>query len=131
MEVFWKVTAAVLIALIFGQVLGKQEKDISSVLAVAVCCITGMAAIPLLEPLLDFLLFLQELTGMDSGLFEILYKLIGISLVCEIASTVCADAGFSAFGKGIQFLGSAAILYLSIPVFQLFITLIQEIMGGI
>lgn len=131
METFWKATASVLIALILALTLGKQERDISALLAIAICCMTGMMALQLLQPLLDFLYTLQTLTGIDEELFRILFKLLGISLVCEIASTVCTDAGFSSFGKSIQFLGSAVILYLSIPILQTFITLVQDIMGGI
>lgn len=131
MEVFWKAVASVLISVILVLTLGKQERDISVLLTIAVCCATGMAALQLLEPLLDFLYSLQVLTYLDSSILKILYKLVGISLVCEITSTVCADAGYSSFGKSIQFLTSAAILYLSIPILRMFITLIQDIMGGI
>lgn len=131
MEVFWKAVASVLISVILVLTLGKQERDISVLLTIAVCCATGMAALQLLEPLLDFLYSLHTLTYLDSSILKILYKLVGISLVCEITSTVCADAGYSSFGKSIQFLTSAAILYLSIPILRMFITLIQDIMGGI
>lgn len=131
MELFWKAVASVLISVILVLTLGKQERDISVLLAIAVCCATGMAALQLLEPLLDFLYSLQALTYLDSSILKILYKLVGISLVCEITSTVCADAGYSSFGKSIQFLTSAAILYLSVPILRMFVTLIQDIMGGI
>lgn len=131
MEIFWKAIASVLISVILVLALGKQERDISTLLAIAVCCMTGMAAMQLLEPILDFLYFLQDLAYLDGSILKTLFKLLGISLVCEITSTVCSDAGYNSFGKSIQFLTCAVILYLSIPILRMFVTLIQDIMGGI
>ena len=131
MDLFWKTTAGILLSVILVLAVGNRERDFSALLAIAVCCMTGAAAMQLLEPVLDFLYELQALCIMENMLFRNLLKLLGISLVCEIASTVCIDAGCSAFGKSIQFLGTAVILYLSIPVLQMFVSLIQDILGGL
>lgn len=131
MDLFWKAAAAVPISVILVLALGKQERDISVLLILAVCCMTGIITVHYLQPLFDFLWSLQEITGMDPELFHILFKLLGIGLVCELASTVCADAGCGSLGKGLQLLGAAAMLYLSIPILQLFVSLVQEILGGL
>jgi len=129
MELFWKSVASVLISVILVLVLGKQERDIAMLLAIAVCCMVGICLMRFLEPLVDFLYSLQNLAYVDGSLLKSLFKLIGISLVCEIAATVCADAGYASFGKSLQMLGAAVILYLSIPILQMFIALVQDVMG--
>lgn len=131
MDIFWKAAAAVLISVIFVLTLGKQGKDISALLTISVCCMIGMAAVQLLEPLLDFLYSLQALAELDETVLKSLFKLLGISLVCEIASSICSDAGCSSLGKSLQLLASTVILYVSIPILQMFVALIQDIMGGI
>lgn len=131
MELFWKSAAAVMISVILVLTLGKQERDISVLLILLVCCMAGRIALTYLEPLLDFLYTLQEYTGMDPELFLILFKLLGISLVCELATAVCADAGCGALGRSLQLLGTATMLYLSIPILRLFVTLVQDILGGL
>lgn len=131
MELFWKSAAAVMISVILVLTLGKQERDISVLLILLVCCMAGRIALTYLEPLLDFLYTLQEYTGMDPELFRILFKLLGISLVCELATAVCADAGCGALGRSLQLLGTATMLYLSIPILRLFVTLVQDILGGL
>ena len=60
---------------------------------------------------------------------EILMKATGIGIVTEIANMVCKDAGNESMGKSMQLLGSAVILYLSMPLFQVLIDLLQKILG--
>ena len=119
MSLFWKAAAAVLLAVVLGLSLGKQ-KDIGVLLTMAVCCMVAMIAISYLEPVLDFLRELETL--------GILLKAVGIGLVSEIAGLVCTDAGNGSLGKTLQMLGSAVILYLSLPIFTAMLELIREIL---
>ena len=129
MEMFWKAAAAVLIAVVLGLALGKQEKDISVLLTMAVCCMGATIAISYLEPVLDFLRELEALGDLQGDMLGILLKAVGIGLVAEIAGMVCTDAGNGSLGKTLQMLGSAAILYLSLPIFSALLKLIQDILG--
>lgn len=131
MELYWKAAAAALLAVILGSAVGKQEKDISMLLAVAVCGMVGSVVISYLEPVLDFLWELEDLGRLESGVLGILLKALGIGLVTHIAAWICADVGNGSLGAMLQMLGSVAILYLSIPIFRGFLTLIQEILGAL
>lgn len=131
MEGFWKAAAAILLTVILALAVGKREKDISVLLSMAACCLAGAAAISYLEPVLELMGELGELGAVSGGTLEILMKAVGIALVSEIAGMLCADAGNGSLGKMLQMLGSAAILYLSIPLFRALLTLIQEILGEI
>ena len=124
---FWKILGAVLLSVVLSLAVGKQ--DIALVLSIFVCCITACAAFSYLEPVLDFFRELQELCGFPSGLLEILLKAVGIALVTELSATVCLDAGRGSMGKILQFLGSAVVLSLSIPVFRELLTMIREMVG--
>ena len=127
MDAFWKTAAAVLIAVVLGLTLGKQ-KDIGVLLTMAVCCMAAVAAIRYLEPVLDFLRELEALGDLHGETLGFLLKAVGIGLVAEIAGMVCADAGNTSLGKSLQMLGSAAILYLSLPIFSALLELIREIL---
>lgn len=129
MEEFWKAAAAILLTVILALAVGKQEKDISVLLSMAVCCLVGAAAISYLQPVMDLLRELGELGEVSGETLEILMKAVGIALVSEVAGMLCSDAGNGSLGKMLQMVGSAAILYLSIPLFHGLLTLIQEILG--
>lgn len=131
MGLFWKAAAAALITVVLGLALGKQEKDISTLLTIAVCCMVVMIAINYLEPVLNFLWELETLGNLQGGMLGVLLKALGIGLVAEVAGMVCSDAGNASLGKTVQMLGGAVILYLSIPVFRALLELIQQILGEV
>lgn len=129
MELFWKATAAILLAMILGLALGKQQKDLHILLSVAVCCMTGLASMSVLEPVLSFLHEVAAFTEIGNEYITALIKIVGIALVSELVSMLCADAGSSSLGKSLQFASSATILYLSIPIFSAVFSVIRELLG--
>ena len=131
MAIFWKAAAAALITVILSLALGKQEKDIGAILSMAVCCMVMVSALIYLEPVLDFLRELEGLGDLQEDFLGILLKALGIGLVAEIASGVCSDAGNGSLGKTIHTLGSAVILYLSLPVFRSLMDMLSRILEEI
>ncbi len=129
MDLYWKVTAMILLALVMGIMLERQEKDLSVLLTVLVCCGASTAAISCLEPAWELIYELKALTQIQSDVMDALLKVIGIALVSEVLATICVDAGNSSLGKGLQFTGSAVILYLSVPIFRAVMACVQDILG--
>lgn len=125
---FLQAAAAVLLAVILSLSLGKQGKDLSVVLTIAVCCMVAAAAAAYMEPVLDFLEKLEALGDLNGELVGSLFKVVGIGIVTELSAMVCADAGNGSMGKALQFLGTAVILWLSIPIFEALLELIQGIL---
>ena len=88
-----------------------------------------LLALGYLEPILEFLQELEVLGSLQQDMLGILLKAVGISLVGEIAGTICADSGNASLGKAIQLLASAVILYLSLPILNTMLELIRKILG--
>lgn len=131
MEQFLQALAMALLAVILALTLGKQGQDMAALLSIAACCMAVVIAVNYLKPVMDFLRRLEALGNLNGGLVGILFKAVGIGVVSEIASMVCADAGNASLGKALQILASSVILWLSIPIFTTLIELIQKIMGEI
>jgi stage III sporulation protein AD len=129
MTPFLQISGAVLLAVILVLALKSYCKEISTILAITVCCLTGLTALRYLQPVLEFLKKLEDLGGLDEVMIEILLKATGIGILSEIANLVCKDAGNESMGKSMQLLGTAVILYLSLPLFQTLIELLQKILG--
>lgn len=129
MEIFWKTAAGILLTVVLILTVGKQEKDLATILSMVVCCMTAMTALSILKPVLSFLYRLENAANLSPETLGILLKILGIGLVSEIAAMVCQDAGSTSLGKALQFLGSTVILCLSIPVFEKMLELIQQILG--
>lgn len=128
MDGFWKAVAAVLIGTILGLAVAKKDKELAFLLTVAVCCMVGTRAVLYMEPVVNLVQELETLGKLKDGMIGILLRASGIALVTEIAAMTCADAGNAAMGKMLQIMGNAVMLYLSVPVVQAFMDLLQEIL---
>ena len=131
MDIFVKAAAGVLVAVVLILTLSKQEKDISLLLTIAVCCMVMLAAVTYIKPVVDFLGRLQTIGNLDGDIFKILLKAVGIGLLAEFTSLVCADAGNASLGKATQLVATAAILWISIPLLEKLLELIDNILGAI
>ena len=131
MNVFIKATAGVLTALILWINLHKQAKDFSVLLAMLVCAMVIIAAIGFLNPVIDFIMDLQEIGNIDSDLLSVILKVVGIGLLAEFTALVCKDAGNEAMGKALQILSSVVVLWLSLPVFEKLLSLLDKILGTV
>ena len=129
MELYWKVIGIVLIALILGLNIEKQEQDLSVLLTLSVCCLGAVAIVSLLEPVIDFLRELAELSFIQEDILRCLLKCTGIAIVSEATAMICQNGGNGALGRLVQMMGSTIILYLSIPAMKALLRILQEILG--
>lgn len=129
MGLFWRATGLLLVALVLGLTLEREGKQFAILLTAAACCMVAGAAVEYLEPVVAFLRQLEDLGQLPQQMLGILLKVVGIGLTAQIAAMVCSDAGNAALGKQLQLLSTAAILYLSLPLFSGLLGLIREILG--
>lgn len=131
MEMFLQSTAAVLLAVILFLVLSSHNKELALLLTIAVCCMVAATAGRFIEPVVEFLEHLQDIGQLDNEYLTVLLKVVGIGFLAEISALVCADAGNSTLGKTLQMLASCVILWLSIPLLNGLLDLIQDILGEV
>lgn len=129
MDLYWKAAAGVLLAAVLILTIRKQE--LGMLLCMAVCVMVLLAAVKYLEPVMELLQSLEEIGGVDRDMVLILMKAVGIGLVTEIAGMICADSGNASAGRALQLLGTAATLWISIPLFTTLMELIRETLEGL
>ena len=129
MALFWKAAGGILIALLLGLSIHKQ--DFALLLSVTVCAMVTGIVLMYLEPVLEFLRELEQWGSLRNDVLGVLLKALGIALTAELAGSVCSDAGNSALAKSMQLLGNMTILYVSLPVFRVMLQLIRQILGEI
>lgn len=129
MVILWKSAAIVVLTVVLSAAIGKKEKDIAVVLTATACC--GIACLAM-QSLADVIAFLWELSGFleyQSPYIGVLLKIAAAAVITEITSLISMDAGYSSLEKVMQFLGTATILSLSLPLFESFIDIVQEILN--
>ena len=128
MDIFLKIIAGILITVILYQVLAKSAKDTATLLSLLVCCMIASVAVGFLTPVIEFLQRLQNIGNLDADLVQIMVRSVGIALLSQIVTQICADAGNGALGKALQILSATIILWIALPLFTIFIDLIEEIL---
>jgi stage III sporulation protein AD len=131
MERFYQAAAGIMAALIMWIILSKQGKEYALILSLGACCLVLIAAFRFLDPVLDLLKRLQELGNLQPEWLNVMLKAVAIGLVVEMGALICSDAGNSALAKTLQILGAIVILWLSIPLMNSLISLLQQILGDI
>ena len=131
MDVFWQWIAGAMLTVVLGIALGKQSKEISLILSIVVCVMVLLAAAAYLQPVMEFVKRLQTIGQLDEQYGQILLKSVGIGLVTEFAVLICNDAGNTALGKSLQIAATVMVLWISLPLMESLLTLIEKIMGGV
>lgn len=80
------------------------------------------------ESLFEKIRELSERLGVDILYIEILFKIIGISYLCEFVSSLCKDVGQTAFSVKVDLAGKLMILSSSLPIFGELIEIIFKIL---
>lgn len=129
MVLYLKCVGAAVVGVVLILALGRKEMGL--VLAAALCVMVALAAVEYLEPVLALMRRLEELGQLDGTMIAVLFKCVGIGLMTEIAGVVCVDSGNASLAKALQLLGTAVVLWLSVPLFDGLLSLIQEILEGL
>ncbi len=131
MEQFIQAVAIVLIGVILWLFLSGHGKEYALLLSLGVCCLVSVVAIRFLQPVMELVVQLQDIGNLDSEWVSVLLKTVGIGLITELAALLCTDAGNASMGKTVQILGSATVLWLSVPLMNSLLALISQILGEI
>lgn len=52
----------------------------------------------------------------NSSFYKILFKIMGITYICEFSSGICKDAGYSSISSQIEIIGKMLVLLSGIPI---------------
>ena len=131
MERFFQAAAGVIAAVVMWIILSKQGKEYALLLSLCACTLICLVMLRFLEPVIDLLMQLQNLGNLQPEWLEIMLKAVGIGLIAEMGALICNDAGNAALGKTLQILGAVAVLWLSIPLMNSLIYLLEQILGDV
>ncbi len=127
MEEVLRWSALALAGLLLVRVTGRE---FGVLVTLAVCAMILWGAVEFLQPVTEFLRTLRRLARLEGDALGLLFKAAGIGLVAQLAGLLCADGGESALAKALELLASAAILWLSIPMLEEILGLLQDILEG-
>jgi len=127
MEAVFRISALAVVASLCSCMLRGSIGSVSVVLSIAVCVSVLIIAIHFLEPVIELLLRMQEMTGMSETLLAPLIKVLGIGLLTQISGTICDDAGEKTLAGRIALASRVSMLILCAPMLERILDYIGEI----
>ena len=120
--------ALVIIAIILALSLKSRNPEISSIISVGLCLVIISVCVDRLNVIINKVKSISSNVDIDKTYIFILLKLIGIAYICEFASGISKDAGYSAVASQIELLGKLTMLMVSLPVLEQLIEIIINMM---
>lgn len=123
---FVKVGAIALLGVLLGIQFKNGKQEYSIYIGMGICLLIFFYTAAYMEQVKAQIETLIGYISSGSRYFAILYKVVGITWICEFVSGICRDSGFSAIAAQIELFGKIAILFAGMPVF---LALIETIAG--
>ena len=130
MDRFFQVLALVLVTVSAILVLRKRAGEFA--LVVSLLCISAVCffAMTTLQPVLDMLDRLEELSGVNAAILSPVIKTALIGVLTHICAGVCSDSGESGIARVVELCGTVMALYLATPLISAVLDLLDSLLGG-
>ena len=106
----------------------KAVPDIALTLQLAAAALAVMLAFQALAPVISFLKETAAVFGTSGVYYQPVMKTALIGVLTGVGASVCKDAGHSSAEAAFGLVGTAAALYAALPIFQLFVHTIGELL---
>ena len=122
----FRIMVIALIGVIMAMFLRTQKAEYSIFLSMCIAVLILFCVLGLFTSAKEQLSSLSVYLTMDNQYYGLLFKMIGITYLCEFCSGICRDAGYQAIGAQIEIFGKISILLAGIPILM---TLLETIQG--
>lgn len=119
-----------LIGVLFAIFFKKGKEEYSFYISITACFVILFWGISKIDIILDAINKLQGYIKLNSAYVKILVKIIGITYITEISSSLCKDSGYNAVGEQIELVGKLSILAISMPILLAILETINSFLKG-
>ena len=110
-----KIAAVAISAALCAVVVKKQVRELGLVLALTAGAVILAAALETLQTVRELLDELAQTAGLEPAVLAPVVKTVGVAIITRVTVEVCKDAGEGGIAAFVEIAGSAAALYLALP----------------
>ena len=121
----YKIMVIALVGVIMAMFLRTQRAEYSIFLSICIAILILFCVLGLFSSAKEQLSSLSVYLSMDNQYYGLLFKMIGITYLCEFCSGICKDAGYQAIGAQVEIFGKLTILLSGLPILLTLIETIQ------
>lgn len=128
MEIIFKIIGISLLTVVSVLILKPTKPDFAMLVGMAGGILVFLCVVDLLSQVFGLFEYVMQATKLNSDLFALLLKIIGVSYITEFSSNICSDSGNSALASKLLLAGKLVIFVMSIPIITSLVELIVSIM---
>lgn len=115
-----------LIGVILHLILKGYKQEFSMLVLIVLSLMFGAWMIEIMTEMESRFLEISSYLEENKSFYKILFKIMGITYICEFTSGICKDAGASSVGNQIEIIGKMMVLLSGIPILISVIETIKE-----
>ncbi len=105
-----------IVAAVLAMQFQNTQKEYIILIGLSVAILIFFSMLIELEVIVEAIYVIEEAISIDVEYIQVILKMLGITYVAELASSICKDVGYGSIGKQIELFGKVTILALSMPV---------------
>lgn len=128
MEIIFKIIAIGLITCLATLIIRPIRSDFAIIIAIVGGLIIIFMMINYLTGIFQTFNSIINLTGLNSSLYTLLLKIIGIGYLIEFTASICSDTGNGSLGDKVLLGGKIIILIMALPIITNILSIIMELL---
>lgn len=116
MDIFFKIIAIALVSCVACLILKPVKPDFAVLVSIAGGLLIIFYLISYLGNIFDIFGSIFKISGINSSLYSVIFKIIGIGYLTEFAASICSDTGNSSLGDKLLLGGKIIILVMALPI---------------
>ncbi len=128
MDVIFKIVAIGLITCVASLIIKPIRNDFAIIISIVGGIIIVVMLLGYLTGIFDTLKDIIGITNLNSSLYTILLKIIGIGYLIEFTAGICNDTGNGSLGDKILLGGKIIIMVMALPIITNILEIIMELL---
>ena len=130
MNMVVKAAVCAVCAVILAAQLKGTRREMAVLLSLSACVLIVLAGISAAGPILQYVEDLCSWTELDSALTGCLLRVCGITVLVQMTTVFCKEAGEGGIASALELLGGVAEVCCALPLMETVMDTIMDVLGG-
>ncbi len=128
LDIVYKIISIAIITCIAVLVVKPVRSDFAILISIVGGMIILFYTLNYLSSVFDLFNYVFKVSGVNSSLYSVIFKIIGIGYLTEFTASICSDTGNSSLGDKVLLGGKIIILVMALPIVTSILDIVMELL---
>lgn len=128
MDVFYKIIGVAIVTCIAFLVVKPIRSDFAIITSIVGGVVIVFFLLSYLSDIFDVFNTIFTTSGVNSSLYGVIFKIIGIGYLTDFTASICSDTGNSGLGDKVLLGGKIIILVMALPIVTSILDIVMELL---